>query len=148
VIQVKGFFQSRRVWKRPFDFYAAFLLFVVGLYSIVNDQWPESVKNSIAETFIVIVSLYLMTAAAVIMATLLCKKASRPIFSLIGEMYGWMFVAAGSLATTIMYIGSILYNEPSSWWLWGILFTVWMGMTIASSIRSFDLFLVYRSLKP
>ena len=146
--KVKGFFQSRKVWRRPFDFYVAFLLFVAGLYSIVNDTWPESVGNSVTQAFIVLVSLYMMTAAAVIMSTLLCKKASRPVFSLMGEMYGWMFVAAASLATSIMYIGSALYSDPNSWWLWAILLTVWVGMTIASSIRSFDLFLVYRSLKP
>ena len=146
--KVRGFFQSRRVWMRPFDFYAAFLLFVAGLYSIVNDTWPEQVGNSVTETFIVIVSLYLMTAAAVIMLSLTCKRASRPVFSLMGEMYGWMFVAAASLATSLMYIGSAISHTPSSWWLWSILFTMWVGMTIASSIRSFDLFLVYRSLKP
>jgi hypothetical protein len=145
--KVLGFFQSRKVWMRPFDFYVALLLFCAGLYSIVNDKWPEGVGNDITETFIVIVSLYLMTAAAVIMVSLLCKKASRPVFSLMGELYGWMFVAAASLATSIMYIGAVLHNEPSSWWLWGILFTMWVGMTIASSIRSFDLIIVYRSLQ-
>lgn len=147
MIQVKGFFQSRKVWKRPFDFYAAFLLFVAGLYSVVNESWPESLGSPLTQAFIVIVSLYLMTAAAVIMASLLCKRASRPIFSLMGEMYGWMFVAAASLATSLMYLGAVLHDAPSSWWLWGILFTIWVGMTIASSIRSFDLFLVYRSFK-
>ncbi len=132
---------------RPFDFYTALLLFCAGLYSIINDTWPESLGNPVTQTFIVIVSLYLMTAAAVIMASLLCKRASRPVFSLMGELYGWMFVAAASLATSLMYLGSALYNEPSSWWLWSILFTMWVGMTIASAIRSFDLFLVYRSFK-
>jgi hypothetical protein len=146
--KVLGFFQSRKVWMRPFDFYVALLLFVAGLYSIVNDTWPETVGNDTTEAFIVIVSLYLMTAAAVIMASLLCKRASRPVFSLMGELYGWMFVAAASLATSLMYIGSAVSHTPDSWWLWGILLTVWVGMTIASAIRSFDLFLVYRSLKP
>lgn len=147
-MMVKGFFQSRRVWRRPFDFYTAALLFMAGLYSIINDTWPEAVGNTVVQAFIILVSLYLMTAAVVIMSTLLCKKASRPIFSLVGEMYGWMFVAAGSLATSLMYIGSVINNAPNSWWLWSILLIVWVGMTIASSIRSFDLFLVYRSLKP
>ena len=148
MIQVKGFFQSRKVWKRPFDFYVAFLLFCAGFYSIINDSWPENVGNPVVQAFIVIVSIYLMTAAAVIMATLLCKKASRPIFSLMGEFYGWMFVAAGSLATALMYLGSIVHDAPSSWWVWSMLFTAWVGVTIASAIRSFDLYLVYRSLKP
>ena len=148
MIQVKGFFQSRKVWKRPFDFYVAFLLFCAGFYSIINDSWPENVGNPTVQAFIVIVSIYLMTAAAVIMATLLCKKASRPVFSLMGELYGWMFVAAGSLATALMYLGSIINEAPSSWWVWSMLFTAWVGVTIASAIRSFDLYLVYRSLKP
>jgi hypothetical protein len=147
VNRVKGFFHSRKVWMRPFDFYVAFLLFVAGLYSLVSDTWPEDIGNPVTETFIVIVSLYMMTAAAVIMASLLCKKASRPVFSLMGEMYGWMFVAAASLATSLMYIGAVLHDAPSSWWLWSILFTMWVGMTIASAIRSFDLIIVYRSLQ-
>lgn len=144
---VKGFFQSRKVWKRPFDFYVAALLFLAGLFSIVNDDWPESVSSTTEQTFIVIVSLYLMAAAAVIMASLLCRNTQRPVFSLMGEMYGWLFVAAASLATSLMYVGGVINDAPSSWWTWAILFILWVGMTIASSIRSFDLFLVYRSLK-
>jgi len=146
--KLRGFFHSRKVWKRPFDFYIAGLLFLAGIYSIVNDAWPEQVVSSqITQAFIVIVSIYLMTAAAVIMASLLCKRASRPIFSLMGEMYGWMFVAAGSIATTIMYANSAVHNEPNSWWIWCVLFCVWAGMTAASLLRFFDLFFVYRSLK-
>jgi len=144
---VKGFFQSRKVWKRPFDFYTAALLFIAGIFSIVNDDWPELLSNPLEQTFIVIVSLYLMAASAVIMSSLLCKKVSRPVFSLMGELYGWLFVAAGSLATSLMYIGGVINDAPSSWWAWSLLFILWVGMTIASSIRAFDLYLVYRSLK-
>lgn len=144
--RVKGFFQSRKVWKRPFDFYAAALLFAMGIFSIVNDEWPESVDGPLIQTLIAIVSIYLMFAGGLIMSSLMCKKTSRPVFSLMGELYGWMFVAAGSTATSLMYLGGVIGSTPNSWWTWGILLTLWVGMAIASSIRFFDLLLVYRSL--
>lgn len=145
---VKGFFQSRKIWKRPFDFYTAALIFFAGLFSLVSDDWPEHVNGPIAQVFIVIVSLYLMAAAAVIMSSLLCKKVTRPVFSLMGELYGWMFVSAGSLATSLMYIGGVINDAPASWWAWSILLILWIGMTIASAVRASDLYLIYRSLKP
>ena len=148
MIKVKGFFQSRKVWKRPFDFYTAALIFLAGLFSLVSDDWPEHVNGTITQVFIIIVSVYLMAAAAVIMSSLLCKKVTRPVFSLMGELYGWFFVAAGSLATTLMYIGGVINDAPSSWWAWSILVILWIGMTLASAIRAFDLYFIYRSLRP
>jgi hypothetical protein len=145
----KGFFQkrTRRIWERPFDFYAASLLFFSGIVSILNDNWPESLEGGMAQTFIVIVSIYLMFAGAIVMSSLLCKRQKRPVFSLMGEMYGWLFVAAGSMATSIIYLWGILHGSHNDWGLWISLFIIWFGMTAASSIRFFDLFLVYRSLK-
>lgn len=146
---VKGFFQSRKIWKRPFDFYVAALLFLAGLYGIISESWPEEIiDNNLTQVFIVIVSIYLMAASAVIMSALLCKKVTRPVFSLMGELYGWMFVAAGSLATSLMYVGGVVNDAPSSWWVWSILLIIWIGMTIASAIRASDLYLIYRSLRP
>jgi hypothetical protein len=145
----KGFFQSRtrRVWERPFDFYVASLLFLSGVVSIVNDNWPESLEGGTAQTFIVVVSIYLMFAGGIVMSSLLCKRQKRPVFALMGEMYGWLFVAAGSMASTIIYLWGILHGTHSDWGVWITLIIIWAGMTIASSIRFFDLIVVYRSLK-
>lgn len=144
--KVKGALRST-VMQRPFDFYVAMLLFLAGFYSIVSDTWPEQVATGITHTFLVIVSIYLMIAGIVIMLALCCKRAKRPIFTLMGEMYGWLFVCAASVATTLMYMGSMIHNAPPSWWLWGILVFVWTGMSVASGVRFLDLLYVYRSIK-
>lgn len=144
--KVKGVLRST-IMQRPFDFYVAALLFLTGLYSVVSDTWPEQVGGGLTHAFITIVSVYLMISAGVIMAALSCKRAKRPIFTLMGEMYGWLFVSAASIATTLMYIGSVISNEPSSWGLWATLLFVWSGMAIASGVRFLDLLYVYRSIK-
>jgi len=144
--KIKGVLRST-IMQRPFDFYVATLLFLAGFYSIVSDTWPERVGNGLTHTFITIVSVYLMIASGVVMAAFSCKRAKKPIFTLMGEMYGWLFISAGSLATTLMYIGSVISNEPSSWGLWAILLFVWSGMAIASGVRFLDLLYVYRSIK-
>lgn len=142
----KGVLRST-IMQRPFDFYVAMLLFLAGFYSIISDTWPEQVGYGLTHVFIVVVSIYLMISAGVIMIALSCKRAKRPIFTLMGEMYGWLFVCAASVATTLMYIGSILNDAPSSWWLWGILVFVWSGMSVASGVRFLDLLYVYRSIR-
>lgn len=133
--------------ERPFDFYVAILLFITGFYSIISDTWPESVENKLVSTLIVIISLYLMGASVIIMASLSCKRQKHPVLALMGEMYGWMFVASASLATIILYFGSLIGNSPSSWWAFSALVLIWGGMLIASAIRFFDLLIIYRSLK-
>lgn len=144
--KVKGVFRSK-LRDRPFDFYVAVLLFLTGFYSIISDSWPESLGNSLISTLIVIISLYLMGASVIIMLSLSCKRQKHPVLALMGEMYGWMFVASASLATLFMYFGSLIGNSPSSWWVFSAMIVVWGGMLMASAIRFFDLLLIYRSLK-
>ena len=144
--KIKGVLRSK-LRERPFDFYVAILIFVTGLYSIISDTWPENVNNHLVSTLIVIISLYLMGASTIIMVSLSCKRQRYPVLALMGEMYGWMFVASASLATLIMYLGSIIGDSPSSWWSFGLMILVWGGMFLASGIRFFDLLIIYRSLK-
>lgn len=144
--KVKGVFRSK-LRDRPFDFYVAVLLFITGVYSIISDSWPESVGNDLISTLIVITSLYLMGASSIIMISLSCKRQKYPVLSLMGEMYGWMFVASASLATLLMYIGSLIGNAPHSWWSFSAMIVIWGGMLLASAVRFFDLLLIYRSLK-
>jgi hypothetical protein len=144
--KVKGVLRNK-LRERPFDFYVAILLFITGFYSIVSDTWPESVQNKLVSTIIVIISLYLMAASVMIMASLSCKRQKYPVWSLMGEMYGWMFVSSASLATVMLYFGSLIGNSPSSWWSFSALVLIWGGMLIASAIRFFDLLIIYRSLK-
>jgi hypothetical protein len=143
---IKGVLRSK-LRQRPFDFYVAILLFITGFYSIVSDSWPEDVDNSLIATIIVIISLYLMGASTIIMLSLSCQRQKYPVLALMGEMYGWMFVASASLATLMLYLGSLVGEEPSSWWGFVAMLVIWTGMLLASLVRFFDLLIIYRGLK-
>lgn len=144
--QIKGVL-ANHLRQRPFDFYVAAMLTLMGLFSIFSDNWPESFSSPLVQTIIVIVSLYYVFAGIIIMLSLSCKRKKHPVLALMGEMYGWLFVACGSLATTIAYIGVLFSSLPDDWRLWGIMFAVWVGLFLSSGVRFLDLFSVYRSLK-
>lgn len=144
--QIRGVL-ANHLRQRPFDFYVAAMLFLMGLYAVFSDTWPESFGNGIMQALIVIVSLYYVFAGAILMLSLSCKRKNYPVLALMGEMYGWLFVSCGSLAISIAYIGMLFSSLPSDWRLWGILLAVWIGLFISSGVRFLDLFSVYRSLK-
>jgi hypothetical protein len=133
--------------ERPFDVYAASLLFIVGVYVLTHDVYPETLGSSWINVVVNIVSLYLIAASGVVLTALLKDPRKCPAFVLFGEMYGWAFIAAATLATTIMYIGSLYWYGPSSWVAWGIWVFLWFTMSIVSAMRSFDLHEKYREMK-
>ena len=144
--QIKGVL-ANHLRQRPFDFYVAAMLFLMGFYAVVSDSWPESFNSTVMEAIIVIVSLYYIVAGAIIMLSLSCKRKKHPVLALMGEMYGWLFVSCGSLATAIAYVGMLVSSLPSDWRVWGIMLAVWIGLFLSSGVRFLDLFSVYRSLK-
>jgi len=144
--KIKGVLRNH-LSERPFDFYVAFLLFGSSIYSIVSDSWPEDIDNGVVSTLIGIISIYFIVASSVIMASLACRRQRWPVMTLMGEMYGWMFVAAASIASVLMYVGSVVGSAPSSWAVWAIMLFVWFGLFVASGIRFLDLFNIYRSLR-
>lgn len=144
--EIKGVLRNH-LRERPFDFYVAVLLFLAGFYAVISDSWPESLNNQIVSGIIYIVSLYYMAAGIVIMISLGCNRKKHPIWSLMGEMYGWLFVAAAALATVLTYAGSIVSANVSNIPLAILLMSVWLGLFLSSGVRFVDLFSVYRSLK-
>lgn len=133
--------------ERPFDFYVALLIFFAGLLTFVSDAWPENIHRPLAVVIISIISIYYIVASLVVMVSLSMRKKKYPVFSLMGEMYGWMFISAAAFATVILYFGFLLNGAPQSWWLWGMLASIWFGLAVASGVRFLDLFSVYRRLK-
>lgn len=133
--------------ERPFDFYVAFLLFGVGAYTIVNDHWPESINSPFVQTAIAAISIYLIASSAIIMFSLFCRGKKWPVLSIMGEMYGWLFVAAASIATVLLYISAILNGALPDWSSWIVITSIWFGLFIASGLRFLDIFNIYRSIK-
>jgi len=133
--------------ERPFDVYAATLLISIGIYVLTYDITPERLNNTVVSIIVNVVALYLITASSVILAALLKNPRKCPAFVLFGEMYGWAFVTAAALATSIMYLASLLWYTPTSWLLWGIWFFLWFMLTIAAGVRSFDLIKKYQGIR-
>lgn len=132
--------------ERPFDFYVAFVLFFLGAWGFADPNWPESYADGALLFIMTIVSVYLMISAGFIMASLLCKRQRHPVLALMGEMYGWFFISAAAIATSIVYLVA-LYHGVFNFSIWAIWFIIWMGLAISSGVRAFDLFYFYRSLK-
>lgn len=132
--------------ERPFDFYTAFVLFMLGVWGFVDPDWPEAYVDEWMTVLMSIISAYLMISSGFIMASLLCKRQKHPVLALMGEMYGWFFISAAALATCIIYLVD-LYHDTTNFSIWAIWFIIWCGMAIASGVRAFDLFYFYRSLK-
>ena len=143
--KIKGALRNH-LRERPFDFYVAFVLFFLGVWGFVDPNWPEAYTNGGLLVLMTITSVYLMISSGFIMASLLCKRQKHPVLALMGEMYGWFFIAAAALATCIVYLVA-LYQGVTNFSVWAIWFIIWGGMAIASSVRAFDLFYFYRSLK-
>ena len=131
---------------RPFDFYVAFLLFIAGLFALFSDSWPESMNDMAVIVMINVISVYYVIAGAVIMLSLGCNRRKHPVVALTGEMYGWMGIAAASIATVIMYIWAAFVHNPQSLVVWILMVCIWTGMGAASTVRFLDLRLVYRGL--
>jgi hypothetical protein len=143
--KIKGALRNH-LRERPFDFYVAFVLFFLGVWGFVDPTWPEAYTDGGMLVLMTIISVYLMISSGFIMASLLCKRQKHPVLALMGEMYGWFFIAAAALATCIIYLVA-LYHGISNFSVWAIWFIIWGGMAIAASVRAFDLFYFYRSLK-
>lgn len=141
---VEGVFRNK-VRERPFDFYVAFVLFMLGLYGIVDDGFPESAVEGYL-WLMHIICAYFMISAAAIMWSLMCHRKNHPVSSLMAEMYGWGFIAAAAVATSLSYLSVFFVGGAENWLSWAIWLTIWIGMAVSSLFRSLDLYNFYRSL--
>ena len=134
--------------ERPLDFYTALILFMVGLYSLLDHTFPERFEDPTIIFIIYIISGYLMAASALILVTMLGNKVKRPIFSIMGEFYGWMLVVSASVAISILYIASIIFGgPPTNWITWALWVVAWIGMAIASFLRTVDLWQTFKVIR-
>jgi len=134
--------------ERPFDVYTAFILFLMGIYGIVDDSFPERFSNQLTVFFINIISAYLMAASSVILVALFKDKRQYPVFNLFGQLFGWAFISAAALATSLIYATSILFaGSPDSWALWSVWLLIWFTMFVASMLRTMELYNIYRGCK-
>ena len=130
--------------ERPLDFYTAFVLLLVGVYGIVDDTFPERYQQPISHLFIHLISIYLIVAASLVLSSLFCNKKNKPVYAFLAEFFGWMLICAASIAASLLYIASAVLYDTSSWVTWSIWLFIWIGMAIASLIRTYDLYIITR----
>lgn len=140
---IKGVFR-KRLRERPFDLYTAVLIFLAGSYAIFSDDWPEKTHAPNAQALILFISIYLMVASAFVISALICNREQRPVFAIMAEMWGWCAISAASFSITIMYLSQLLYVGSQSLGVSVIMIAVWVGMCLASGLRSMDIYLVLR----
>ncbi len=129
--------------ERPLDFYVAFVLFFVGIYGILDPTFPERYSDNLFNWFINIIGVYLVVSSFLILVSLVTCK-NRLVFSYLSELYGWVMISAASLAISLMYLWFIGTNAPGSLTIWTSWISIWLGMSLASGLRAYDL---YRRLK-
>ena len=136
------------VKERPLDFYTAAVLFMIGVYALFDSTFPERFQDKTIIFIIHIIGGYLMAASLLIISTMLCNKVKRPIFSIMGEFYGWMLVVSASVATSILYIASVIFaGAPVNWITWLLWVVAWIGMAIASFLRTVDLWQTFKVIR-
>ena len=135
-----------KIRERPFDAFSALLLLLLGLYQLLDPNWPEEVTQSISGPLIVIISLYLMCAGIVIIMAMSLDYRKYPVFSFFGQMYGWAFMAAATGAIELITIYNAMQLTVGFYPLLIIWTTAWLFITFAAVSRSLSLCLRYRRI--
>lgn len=129
---------------RTLDFYVAFLVFFMGAYAFIDPTWPERFDSPIY-WIVLIEDVYLCIASLMIMLSLIVrekKKCKMKILipSIIGEAYGWFFIAAAAtvIAVTAWIIppSAFMIERDYIEFIW---FVLWVGLAISSFMRYMDL---------
>lgn len=131
---------------RTLDFYVAFLVFFFGLSGLIDPTWPERFGDSIIYWIILVEDAYLIFASLIIMFSLIVREKKRCkikilVPSIIGEMFGWLFISAASLVIVLTSFwippsAVVLEDSPLSTFLWIL---VWLGLGVSSLFRYLDL---------
>ena len=134
--------------ERPFDVYTACVLFLVGVYGIVDSTFPERYSDELSPFIANAISIYLVVASSAILYSLSINSNKCSAAKVLCEFFGWAFVAAAALATSIIYVFGLLnYAHPESWVIWVVWLIVWLLLFIASGISSLGIYLKYKGKK-
>lgn len=136
------------IQQRPLDFYTAAVLFMIGIYALIDSSFPERFTDSLIILIIHIVGGYLMAASALIISTMICDKVKRPIFAIIGEFYGWMLVVSASVVTVVLYFAAAIFSDNiNNWIIWLLWVIAWAGMAVAAFLRTVDLWKTFKVIR-
>jgi hypothetical protein len=134
--------------ERPFDLYTAFALIAVGIYGFIDPHFPEKSNEVIGALLFHIIELYFIIASIVLVAAILCTSKKHPIFSFLGQMYSWAFIAAAGIAVMTFQLWTGITNnisiETNS--LYWLIFFVFGCIGWAAFFRSTDMFFTLKKI--
>lgn len=140
--------QAKGLRKRPFEFFAAFLVMVLGIYALANPDWPPHMIEGWEVWVLNMEAFYFVFSGAVVMASFFTRP-KWPIASIVAQMFGWLFIGfAGVMALVIRVViesSPILPNRDNPY-LSIATFAVWLTLIAASFVRYFDIRTWYRSV--
>lgn len=130
---------------RPFDVFIAVILGLAGVYQILDPTFPESQQNILPGFVLLMISIY-MIAASLAIIVFMFHKCRNVFFQWYGQMYGWMFMNAATLAITIFdaWVGLTLPIENAL--LFWSFFVFWILISIATFIKWFDMWNVIKAV--
>jgi len=134
--------------ERPLDLYAAIMIFLGGIYILIDPSFPEKSSKILNMSIITAIAFYMIISSVFIITALLINKNHCPPYTLFSEMYGWLFIASATLALSVFYLASIFldnfYRTIEYWIAW---FCTWFFMFVASLLRYSDLRQKYSEMK-
>jgi hypothetical protein len=134
--------------ERPLDFYTAAVLFVLGSYELLGASFSSKFNDQMIFIIVNIIGGYFIAASSLIMISMMCNKVKKPIFSIMGEFYGWMFVTSASIATVLLYLSSLVWGgAPENWLEWSAWMIAWIGMALAAFLRTVDLWQTFKVVR-
>lgn len=130
--------------KRPFDLYVALLVFLLGLYGLIDPNWPPLESAPLLAMILTIEDIYLVSAGVVIMASIIFGRFN-PVRAVISEMFGWLFVssAAWVITLTSWWIPPAIFVPPypvdDHGWVLAIWIVIWFGLAVSSLLKYLDI---------
>lgn len=131
--------------RRPFGIYTSLLVFSIGVYGFFTDADTNLYDGNLPHLFIKLISIYLIAAGVVVLSASFADRRKHAAFSIFGEMYGWLFIAAAALATSFTYIGSYVYiDNPEQLATVALWLVVWGFLFLCSGVRAVDILVTHK----
>lgn len=132
------------VKEHPFDIFVAIVLFLLGTYAFVDGCFPESVSGGPSWLIDIVCAYFMVSSLLIIISSCKFCMKSTPVFSIVGQVYGWGFISAAALATSISYLSVFFHGGADNWISWGIWLVIWLGLSIISLNKSLSIYKFYK----
>lgn len=130
----------------PFELFVAFLVFMLGLYGLINPYWPPIGSQPWEIVVMNTEALYFLISGAAVISTFFSRN-KWPIESIVVQMFGWLFIGfAGVMALLIkLFIpqSQLIHTDTTLGYV--VSGVLWISLVTASFVKYFDIRVWYRS---